>query len=71
MKDLKRFENASVPALARRTVLLILLAASPLTLSGCAASDQAATDYDNTFQSTPAKPEDSHGWGEGFSGVSK
>jgi hypothetical protein len=48
--------------------LFFLLAVAVLP-SGCASSEEAADDQMNAFQSTPEKPEDSHGWGANVEGM--
>jgi hypothetical protein len=48
---------------------LFLLFAVALLPSGCASTEEASDDQLNTFQSTPEKPEDSHGWGANVGGL--
>jgi hypothetical protein len=47
-----------------------VLLAVALIPSGCASSDDTTADDPSTFQATPEKPEDSHGWGANIQGLS-
>ncbi len=45
----------------------MLLLAVAFLPSGCASMDEASNDQINTYQTTPEKPSDDHGWGTGVS----
>jgi hypothetical protein len=49
---------------------LLMLLAVALLPSGCASSDEQADDP-STFQASPEKPEDSHGWGANVQGMGR
>ena len=48
---------------------LFLLLAIAVLPSGCASTEDTSDDQLGTFQSTPEKPEDSHGWGTSVQGL--
>jgi uncharacterized protein YceK len=52
-----------------RFLLLLLPLNIAISLSGCASTDDPSDDQLSTFQSTPEKPEDSHGWGANLQGM--
>jgi hypothetical protein len=53
-----------------RVLLLLVLAPIALLPSGCASTEDATTDDSSTWQASPEKPDDSHGWGANVGNVS-
>jgi uncharacterized protein YceK len=52
-----------------RLFSLVFLLAVAFLPSGCASTEDSADDQMNTFQSTPQKPDDDHGWGANLQGA--